>query len=129
MGFPKISPCLDTSENNLISELYTPCLQWANQFDRGVGYFTTGWLEYNVSGMSNFATRGGIMRLITSPIISNEDSDAIIIANESDGSAYKLLEKALLENVEILAVKDSTGKNVFEDSSQERTPAYLIFGV
>ena len=103
MGFPKISPCLDTSENNLVSELYTPCLQWANQFDRGVGYFTTGWLEYNVSGMSDFATRGGIMRLITSPIISNEDSDAIIIANESDGSAYKLLEKALLENVEILA--------------------------
>ena len=103
MEFPKITSCLDTSENNLVSELYTPCLQWANQFDRGVGYFTTGWLEYNVAGMSDFATRGGMMRLITSPIISNEDSDAIIIANENDDSAYALFEKALSENVEALA--------------------------
>ena len=105
MGFPKISPCLNTSENNLVLELYKPCLQWANQFDRGVGYFTTGWLEYNVYGMSDFATRGGIMRLITSPIISNEDSDAIITANENDDSAYELLEKALLKNVETLALE------------------------
>lgn len=103
MEFPKIKPCLDTSENNLVTELFNPCLQWATRFDRGVGYFTTGWLEYNISGMSDFASRGGVMRLITSPIISNEDSDAIITANESDGSTYKTLEKALLKNVEALA--------------------------
>lgn len=35
----------------------------------------------------------------------------------------------LLENVEVLAVKDSQGKNVFENTSETRTPAYLIFGV
>ena len=105
MEFPKIKPCLDTSENDLVEELYTPCLQWATQFDRGVGYFTTGWLECNVSGMSDFAARGGIMRLITSPIISNEDSDAIILANERDNSAYQLLEEALSKNVEALASK------------------------
>ena len=103
MEFPKIKPCLDTSENNLIKELYTPCLQWATQFDRGVGYFTTGWLECNVFGMSDFASRGGVMRLITSPIISNEDSDAIIIANENGDSAYELLQEALNRNVEALA--------------------------
>lgn len=103
MEFPKIKPCLDTSENNLVNELFNPCLQWATRFDRGVGYFTTGWLEYNISGMSDFASRGGVMRLITSPIISNEDSDAIITANESDGSTYKTLEKALSKNVETLA--------------------------
>ena len=105
MEFPKIKPCLDTSENDLVEELYTPCLQWATQFDRGVGYFTTGWLECNVSGMSDFAARGGIMRLITSPIISNEDSDAIILANERDNSAYQLLEEALSKNVEALAAE------------------------
>ncbi len=102
MEFPKIKPCLDTSENNLVTELYTPCLQWATRFDRGVGYFTTGWLEHNISGMSDFASRGGIMRLITSPIISNEDSDAIIIANEGDSSTYKLLEEALSKDIEVL---------------------------
>lgn len=35
----------------------------------------------------------------------------------------------LLENVEVLAVKDSNGNNVFENTSETRTPAYLLFGV
>ena len=35
----------------------------------------------------------------------------------------------LLENVKVLAVKDSSGRHVFENSDESRTPAYLIFGV
>lgn len=35
----------------------------------------------------------------------------------------------LLENVEVLAVKDSAGRNVFENTSETRTPAFIIFGV
>lgn len=34
-----------------------------------------------------------------------------------------------LEKVEILAVRDSQGKNVFEDTAANRTPATLLFGV
>lgn len=102
MDYPKVKVCLDTSEDNLIDELYTPCLKWAERFDRGVGYFTTGWLTYNVAGLSDFASRGGKMRLITSPILSTEDTDAIIGAENQDGGAFLRLEAALLENVEIL---------------------------
>lgn len=102
MDYPKVKVCLDTSEDNLIDELYTPCLKWAERFDRGDGYFTTGWLTYNVAGLSDFASRGGKMRLITSPILSTEDTDAIIGAENQDGSAFLRLEAALLENVEIL---------------------------
>lgn len=102
MDYPKVKVCLDTSEDNLIDELYTPCLKWAERFDRGIGYFTTGWLTYNVAGLSDFASRGGKMRLITSPILSTEDTDAIIGAENQDGSAFLRLEAALLENVEIL---------------------------
>ena len=102
MDYPKVKVCLDTSEDNLIDELYTPCLKWAERFDRGVGYFTTGWLTYNVAGLSDFASRGGKMRLITSPILSTEDTDAIVGAENQDGSAFLRLEAALLENVEIL---------------------------
>lgn len=99
MDFPKVKPCLNTSEDDLVQELYQPCLQWATRFDRGVGYFTTGWLTHNVTGLCDFAARGGVMRLITSPILSNTDSDAIIAANEDDGSSYAKFEKALQENV------------------------------
>ena len=35
----------------------------------------------------------------------------------------------LIENVKVLAVKDSQGRHVFENSEESRTPAALIFGV
>ena len=35
----------------------------------------------------------------------------------------------LLENVEVLAVKDAQGRNVFENATESRTPAFLLFGV
>ena len=35
----------------------------------------------------------------------------------------------LIENVEVLAVKDSSGRAVFENTSEDRTPAMLIFGL
>ncbi len=41
----------------------------------------------------------------------------------------KIMVGKLLENVEVLAVKDSQGRNVFENTTDNRTPAYLIFGV
>ncbi len=41
----------------------------------------------------------------------------------------QLMVGRLLENVEVLAVKDSAGRNVFENATETRTPAYLIFGV
>ena len=35
----------------------------------------------------------------------------------------------LIENIKVLSVKDSNGRHVFENSSEARTPASLIFGV
>lgn len=102
MDYPKIKVCLDTSEDNLINELYTPCLKWAERFDRGVGYFTSGWLTYNLAGLSDFASRGGKIRLITSPILSTQDTDAIIGTESQDESSFLRLKAALLDNVETL---------------------------
>ena len=33
----------------------------------------------------------------------------------------------MYEDIEVLAVKDSAGKNVFENTDEERTPAFLYF--
>lgn len=41
----------------------------------------------------------------------------------------KLILGRLIESIEVLAVKDSTGKHVFENSSQLLTPSSLIFAV
>ena len=102
MDYPKVRVCLDTSEDNLVDELYTPCFEWAERFDRGVGYFTTGWLTYNIAGLSDFAAHGGRIRLITSPILSQEDADAIISVEDIDSTKFARFEAALLQNVEAL---------------------------
>jgi len=99
---PKIRISLNTSEDDLATELYSPCLRWAERYDRGVGYFTTGWLSHNLYGLSDFAIRGGKIRLITSPIISNSDFDAILAA-QNDAESFELLQKAISENVDALA--------------------------
>lgn len=41
----------------------------------------------------------------------------------------KVMVGKLLENVEVLAVKDSSGRHVFENTEEHRSPAYFIFGV
>ena len=41
----------------------------------------------------------------------------------------KLMVGKLIENVEVLAVKTSDGLNVFENTAERRTPAYIFFGV
>lgn len=102
MDYPKVKLCLDTSEDNLIEELYQPCLKWAERFDRGVGYFTTGWITYNVVGLSDFASRDGKMRLITSPILSSSDIDVIVNSDNNDPNVYRKFENALLDNVQTL---------------------------
>ncbi len=101
MEYPRIKTCIDTSVDDFISELYTPCFKWAERLDRGVGYFTSGWLEYNISGLSDFASRGGKIRLITSPILSNIDSDAII-ASENVSEDFSKFQNALNNSVSAL---------------------------
>ena len=46
-----------------------------------------------------------------------------------DGTDEKIMVGKLIENVEVLAVKDSSGRAVFENTSDARTPSMLIFGL
>ena len=41
----------------------------------------------------------------------------------------KIVYGEYLENIEVLGVKDSNGKNVFENSSEARVPAYVYFAL
>lgn len=74
LGFPE---SLDTSEDDVVGDLYTPAMGTAVRYDRGVGYFTSGWLTYVAEGLAAFAENGGKMRLITSPHLSPEDWSAV----------------------------------------------------
>ena len=47
-------------------------------------------------------------------------------ANTDDG---KVMFGKFLSNIRILSVKDSSGQNVFENSAEARTPAYMMFSL
>ena len=44
-------------------------------------------------------------------------------------AAGQIMVGKLIENVKVLAVKDASGRHVFENTEEDRTPATLIFGV
>lgn len=48
------------------------------------------------------------------------------VVNDETG---KIALGKFLQDIEVLAVKDSQGRHVFESSTESRTPAYIIFGV
>lgn len=52
--------------------------------------------------------------------------DIYMKAKNEDG---QLMVGKLIENIKVLAVKDSQGRHVFENSAEARTPSTLIFGL
>lgn len=46
-----------------------------------------------------------------------------------NGTEEKVMIGKLISNIDVLAVKDSSGKAVFENTEEERTPAMLLFGL
>ncbi len=74
LSFPE---SLDTSEDDVVRHLYVPAMNAAVRYDRGVGYFSSGWLTYVAEGLAALAENGGKMRLITSPLLSAEDWSAV----------------------------------------------------
>ncbi len=68
---------LDTSTGDLITDFFVPALKASVQYDRGVGFFSAGWLRMAAEGMVLFAENGGRARWVTSPILSEEDWQAL----------------------------------------------------
>jgi len=69
---------LETSRHDLTREFFTPLLATATRYDRGVGFFSSGWLRINAAGMADFASRGGRARWITSPSLDQQDWEAMV---------------------------------------------------
>lgn len=89
---------MNTSTNNLIEEFYIPMLKNSVEYKRGVGFFSSGWLKMVSEGLSYLIMNGGRIKIITSPILSEED--------------YQALEKGIEKEEEII---DRSLSNSIED--------------
>jgi superfamily II DNA or RNA helicase len=87
----------DSSEHDLIKDLLVPLLKNSTRYDRGVGFFSSKWLKIASPGLSDLAEKGGKIRLVISPIISEEDWEAMIRGNEAKFN--KILFETLMKTV------------------------------
>lgn len=88
---------IDTANTEFISEFYTPLLSRADRYDRGVGFFSSSWIESAARGMADLAENGGVARWITSPILGEGDWEAIKQGMEAQTD--EVLKKSLEEQI------------------------------
>lgn len=95
---------LDTSKHDLIADFFAPCLQASVSYDRGVGYFSSGWVRLAAQGMAAFAANGGQARWITSPILGERDWEALSRGDEArrDSVLHDALQRGIDELEEAL---------------------------
>ncbi len=61
-------PILNTSDADIIADFFVPALGASVRYDRGVGFFSAGWLRVAAKGMAAFARNSGRARWVTSLI-------------------------------------------------------------
>lgn len=66
-----------TGESDPVAGFYRPCLQAATEYKRAVGYFRSSIFLVIGADTVAFARRGGKIRLVCSPSISDEDAASI----------------------------------------------------
>ena len=96
-----ILPVMDTSTHDLSTEFFTPLLSNSIRYERGVGFFSSGWLRINAKGMLAFANNGGRARWVTSPILDKADWEALETGYTARGDP--VLRRALEHNITNLA--------------------------
>jgi len=90
----------DSSKYHLVKDLMVPLMKESIRYDRGVGYFTSGWLREASRGMVDLIENGGVARIVMSPIISKEDWEAMQKGDAAKRN--KILHKILSREVDDL---------------------------
>ncbi len=88
---------IDTSSADMTADFYAPALSVSIGYDRGVGFFSSGWLRLAAQGMAQFAANGGRARIITSPILNEADWEALQQGTEAQ--VNPILRQALARNL------------------------------
>lgn len=91
------SGTVESSSREIVSDFISPALKSAKFYDRGVGYFSSGWLRIASSGMAAFAENAGRARWVTSPILSESDWEALYSGEQA--KVDKLLKESLGKSI------------------------------
>jgi superfamily II DNA or RNA helicase len=67
----------DTYEDNPLEDFLVPALEQSIRYDRAVGYFSGAIITVLAEAFTDFAERGGRMRLVCSPFLTPADASAL----------------------------------------------------
>jgi superfamily II DNA or RNA helicase len=67
---------IDTASMDFIEEFYTPLLSRSTEYKRGVGFFSSSWVNSAARGISELVENGGTAKWLTSPILDEVSVEA-----------------------------------------------------
>jgi superfamily II DNA or RNA helicase/HKD family nuclease len=97
-------PLYITGKNNPLENYLVPALAASENYSRAVGYFSSAIMAVLAEAFTDFAERGGKMRLICSPFLSIED--ASVLKNESLSNFEAQLESSLVNLSQDVELKE-----------------------
>lgn len=94
----------NTDDDDIIKDLYGPCLKFSKQYDRAVGYFRANIYKELGEELLDFVIRDGKVRLVCSPDISEFDEQAAREGYKNRGTREtKYLDNDLVKILEIMS--------------------------
>ena len=103
-----IKPVYNSSEHDLLNDFYVPCLENSIQYDRAVGYFRSSIFLLVGQPLFEFVSEGGVIRIICSPDLSEEDLNAIINGYDK---RFQIISANIEKEINDLLNNEKTYKN------------------
>ena len=96
----KLKLIYDNSTEEITRNLIVPLLGESKVYYRGVGYFSSNWIQIVTKGLQKIAEKGGKIYLLTSPILSGDDWEAMKLGKkaEMDEILYKSIKETINED-------------------------------
>ena len=101
-------PDYNKAFDNIAEDFYLPCMRSSIKYDRISGYFGSTIFIIAWEAIKEFVTNHGHMRLICSPILSDEDRNAITEGYENKGNETVI--KAIEREIEDLFASEYLAK-------------------
>lgn len=95
-----------SGQDDVLEDFYRPCLEQAVLYRRAVGYFTSAGLAHAAKGVASLVVRGGKMRLVASPQLSEDDVEALRRAVDEPESVLEVILARSLEDVSDLLARE-----------------------
>lgn len=83
-----------SNKDNIYNDFYIPCILNSNKYYRAAGYFTSNSLVLLAKGLESFIYNGGTIKIVASPILSEDDLEAIKL-----GEKNKIIEDIILKEL------------------------------